>query len=41
VKYGVATYDSVFIALALQLKLDLATFDSKQSGILSAEHQTN
>ena len=39
VKHGLAIYDSVFVALALQLKLDLATFDSKQSGILSGERR--
>lgn len=40
VKHGLATYDCVFIALALQLKLDLASFDNKQSTILSEERQT-
>jgi len=33
-KYSLAIYDSVFIALALQLKMELATFDSKQSKVL-------
>lgn len=41
VKHGLAIYDCVFIALALQLKMDLATFDSKQSTILSEERQTS
>ncbi len=41
VKHGLAIYDCVFIALALRLKLDLATFDSKQSTILSEERQTH
>jgi predicted nucleic acid-binding protein len=41
VKHGLAIYDSVFIALALQLKMDLATFDSKQSSVLSGERRTN
>ena len=39
VKHGLSIYDSVFIALALQLKMDLATFDSKQSSVLSGERQ--
>jgi len=33
-KYSLAIYDSVFIALALQLKMELATFDSEQSKVL-------
>lgn len=37
VKHRLTIYDSVFIALALQLKMELATFDSKQSSILSQE----
>jgi predicted nucleic acid-binding protein len=40
VKHGLAIYDSVFIALALQLRMELATFDSKQSTVLSEELQT-
>jgi predicted nucleic acid-binding protein len=39
VKHGLPIYDCVFIALALQLKLDLATFDGKQSTILSEERE--
>jgi predicted nucleic acid-binding protein len=41
VKHGLSIYDSVFIALALQLKMELATFDSKQSSVLSEERQTD
>ncbi|MGP8069669.1 MAG: type II toxin-antitoxin system VapC family toxin [Candidatus Bathyarchaeia archaeon] len=37
VKHGLAIYDSVFITLALQLKMELATFDNKQSSVLSQE----
>ncbi len=40
VKHRLAIYDSVFIALALQLKMELATFDSKQSSVLSQERKT-
>ena len=40
VKHKLAIYDSVFIALALQLKMELATFDSKQSTVLSQERFT-
>jgi predicted nucleic acid-binding protein len=40
-KHGLAIYESVFIALALQLKMDLATFDSKQAGVLSGERQSS
>ena len=36
-KHGRSIYDCVFIALALQLKMELATFDRKQSTILSKE----
>jgi len=39
VKYRLTVYDAVFIALALQLKMELATFDSKQSKVLSEERQ--
>jgi predicted nucleic acid-binding protein len=39
-KHGLSIYDSVFITLALQLKMELATFDSKQSTVLSEERQT-
>jgi predicted nucleic acid-binding protein len=41
VKHGLSIYDSVFITLALQLKIELATFDSKQSSVLSKERQTD
>jgi predicted nucleic acid-binding protein len=37
VKHRLAIYDCIFIALALQLKMELATFDGKQSAILSQE----
>jgi len=37
VKHSRPIYDCVFIALALQLKMGLATFDSKQSALLSEE----
>lgn len=37
VKRKLPVYDSVFIALALQLKTDLATFDGKQSDTLTEE----
>jgi len=37
VKHGLAIYDCIFIALALQLKMELATFDGEQSAILSEE----
>jgi predicted nucleic acid-binding protein len=40
-KHRLPIYDSIFIALALQLKMELATFDSKQSTVLSREKQTN
>jgi len=40
VKHGMTIYDSVFLAVALQLKMELATFDAKQSIILSEERQT-
>jgi predicted nucleic acid-binding protein len=36
-KHGLAIYDSVFIALALQLKMKLATYDAKQSSVMSEE----
>ena len=38
-KHGRAVYDCVFVALALQLQIELATFDDKQSAILSEEEQ--
>jgi predicted nucleic acid-binding protein len=37
IKHRLPIYDSIFIALALQLKMDMATFDSKQSAVLSQE----
>jgi len=37
VKHSRPIYDCVFIALALQLKMELATFDGKQSRILTVE----
>ena len=40
-KHRLPIYDSIFIALALELKMELATFDSKQSTVLSQEKQTN
>jgi predicted nucleic acid-binding protein len=36
-KHEITIYDSVFIALALQLNMELATFDSRQSTILRKE----
>lgn len=39
-KHRLPIYDSIFIALALQLKMELATFDSKQSAVLSQERHT-
>jgi hypothetical protein len=32
IKYGLSIYDSVFITLALQLKIELATFDRVHKG---------
>ena len=40
VKRRVAVYDAVFVALALELGLDLKTFDSKQSTIMPKEERT-
>ncbi len=40
-KHRLPIYDSVFVALALQLKIDLATFDSRQSTVLSKEKHAN
>jgi len=37
VKYRTPVYDTVFVALALQLGLELRTFDDKQTKILSKE----
>jgi predicted nucleic acid-binding protein len=36
-KHRLSIYDSIFIALALQLKMDLATFDTKQSKVFTQE----
>ena len=38
-KHRLPIYDSIFVALALQLKIELATFDSKQSNVLRQEKQ--
>jgi len=38
-KHRLPIYDSIFVALALQLKIELATFDSKQSSVLRQEKQ--
>jgi predicted nucleic acid-binding protein len=35
IKHRLPIYDSVFVALALQLKTELATFDSRQSKVLT------
>jgi predicted nucleic acid-binding protein len=40
-KHKLPIYDSIFITLALQLKLELATFDSKQSKVMSQERGTD
>ena len=40
-KHGSTIYDCVFIALALQLNVELATFDRKQSSILSGERKAS
>lgn len=37
VRHRVPIYDMVFVALALELGLELKTFDSKQASILSKE----
>ncbi len=39
-KHRLPIYDSIFVALALQLRIELATFDNKQSSVLSQEKQT-
>ena len=41
IKHGQSIYDCVFIALALQLKMELATFDGKQSAILREEKRVH
>jgi len=40
-KHRQPIYDCIFIALALQLKMELVTFDRKQSAILSEERRGN
>jgi len=37
IKHRLPIYDSIFVALALELKIGLATFDAKQSKILTDE----
>lgn len=37
IRHRTTVYDSIFVALALQLGLELKTFDEKQSMILSKE----
>jgi len=37
VRHRIPVYDTVFVALALQLGLELKTFDNKQSTMLSEE----
>lgn len=39
-KHRASTYDMVFVALALELGLELKTYDSRQSTIMSKETQT-
>jgi predicted nucleic acid-binding protein len=39
-KHRVPTYDMVFVALALELSLELKTYDSRQTTIISKETQT-
>jgi len=41
VKHKVPVYDTIFIALALQLGLELKTFDERQVGILSEEERSS
>ena len=36
-KHRLPTYDTIFIALALELGLELKTYDSKQAAIMSKE----
>lgn len=40
-RHGMTIYDCVFIALALQLKTELATFDGKQSALLNEERKVH
>jgi predicted nucleic acid-binding protein len=37
IRYGTPIYDTVFVALALRLELELRTFDKAQARILSEE----
>jgi len=39
VKHRVPIYDTVFVALALELGLELRTFDSRQVNVLSEERE--
>jgi predicted nucleic acid-binding protein len=41
VKHKAPFYDTIFVALALQLGLELKTFDERQVGILSEERRSN
>jgi predicted nucleic acid-binding protein len=36
-KYRMSTYDTVFVALAIELGLELKTYDAKQAAIMSKE----
>jgi predicted nucleic acid-binding protein len=40
-RYKTTVYDAVFVALALQLGLELKTFDERQSMILSKERKVH
>jgi predicted nucleic acid-binding protein len=40
VTHRIPTYDTVFVALALQLGVELKTYDSRQSSIFSQERHT-
>ena len=40
IKHRLPIYDSIYIALALQLKMKLATYDTKQSAIMRQEETT-
>ncbi len=40
IKHRAPVYDTIFVALALELGLDLKTFDSRQSTIMSKEERT-
>lgn len=39
VKHRIPTYDAVFVALALQLGVELKTYDARQSSIFSQERR--